>query len=164
MMYNIYEGTHGAEGIEFNRKHVIVQNETLVEARKAFDMLKATRKYSNLLLVVDMGTGNVLYARPTFDIVALLDGEVVDVSTLVDRYIDVKTQNGKHHWTFRNTEQFCKFWDEFEEKGGTALVQMVGRGTRGRSTGETILRPGERTNIKSNFKWCCYHRTPNENI
>lgn len=160
MLYRIIEGTHNAAGeVEFSKKHVIVQNETLPDARKAFGVLKETHKYSNLLLVADLGAGNMFYARPTFHITALLDGEVVEVSTLVDRFIDVRLQNGKHRWNFINTESFCKFWDDFEEKGGTAYVQYVRKDRRGRNSSETVLIPGERTNRKNNFVWCCYHHT-----
>lgn len=162
MMYTIYEGTHNEAGeVEFRKKNVIAQEETLVEARKAFNVLKETRKYSNLLLVADLGAGNAFYARPTFHIAALLDGETVEVSTLVDRYIDVKLQNGKHRWNFVNIESFCKFWDDFEEKGGTAYVQYVRKDRRGgrSNNSEIVLKPGERTNRKNNFVWCCYHHT-----
>lgn len=157
MLYRIIEGTHNAAGeVEFSKKHEIMQSETLSDAREAFDALKASHKYSNLLLVADLGAGNVFYARPTFHIAALLDGETVEVSNLVDRYIDVKLQNGKHRWNFVNTESFCKFWDDFEEEGGTAYVQYVRKERRERNS-ETVLKPGERTNRKNNFVWCCYH-------
>lgn len=159
MLYRFFEGTHKTNSIYFDKRNEIESISSYDLVQKELNHLMSIG-YNNILVVADFGVRDLLHPRTVIDLFEVIDGKLAICEFPDHSFVELQLANGTKKAS-KSIHNFCKWWDNFEEKGGVATVEYFHHVTNshGKSKMEniTLVKAGEKMNRLPN--WNFYSET-----